>query len=410
MFRGMADAQEVLEYRDAQTAPASRDFQRLFRPLGSIAGPIIGLALVLGIFGAWQPRTFLSAEAFRNVFDNNYHYAVAAVGATFVIITAGIDLSVASTMLLANVLCALAIRGVTFPPFDPAQDVLIGGGAALFAGMCAAAQALQRGTARWRVGRDAAIAGLAAAAIAAGGWALLAGHRLAPQPLWVGFAVAIIAGLLVGMLNGALITMLTLPPFIVTLATMGAIRGLAEYVTDGLMVNVPFEKVGGLHYGFNPGSPPIVAPNVWITLAVVIVAIPILHLSVLGRYAYAIGSNERTARLCGVKVERWKTMCYVIAGLTAGLAGAMMTCKFNGSRPTNFLGLELTVIAAVVIGGTSLFGGEGTIVGSVLGVLMLAFLATGCTIAGISDYVQPIFVGAIIVLAAAVDRFRHLWK
>jgi len=383
---------------------------RLLRPLGSVAGPIIGLVLVLTIFGTWRPDTFLSADAFRNVFDNNYHYAVAAVGATFVIITAGIDLSVGSTMLLANVLCALAIRGVAFPRFDAGQDALIGGGAALFAGMCAAARALQRGKERLRVVRDAIAAALIGGTIGSVGWALAAGHHLAPQPLWVAFLVAIASGILVGMLNGALITMLTLPPFIVTLATMGAIRGLAQYLTNGLSVGVASEKVGQLHYGFDPASPPIVAPNVWVALAVVVLAIPLLHFSVLGRYAYAIGSNERTARLCGVKVERWKTLCYVIAGLTAGLAGAMMTCKFNGSRPTNFLGLELTVIAAVVIGGTSLFGGEGTIIGSVLGVLMLGFLATGCTIAGISDYVQPIFVGAIIVLAAAVDRFRHLWR
>ena len=383
---------------------------RLLRPLGSIAGPIIGLALVLVIFGSWRPDTFLSAQAFRNVFDNNYHYAVAAVGATFVIITAGIDLSVGSTMLLANVLCALAIRGFTFPTFDPAQDALIGGGAALFCGMCSAAQALQRGRDKWATVRNALIVAAVGGALAAGGWALAAGHVVHPQPLWVAFAIAIIAGVLVGVLNGSLITMLSLPPFIVTLATMGAIRGLAQYMTNGLSVGVSPAVASGLHYGFDLNSPPIVAPNVWIALAVVVLSIPLLHFSVLGRYAYAIGSNERTARLCGVKVERWKTICYVIAGLTAGLAGAMMTCKFNGSRPTNFLGLELIVIAAVVIGGTSLFGGEGTIIGSVLGVLMLGFLATGCTIAGISDYVQPIFVGAIIVLAAAVDRFRHLWR
>ena len=383
---------------------------RVLRPLGSIAGPIIGLALVLGIFGTWRPDTFLSPQAFRNVFDNNYHYAVAAVGATFVIITAGIDLSVGSTMLLANVLCAMAIRGFSFPPFDAAQDAVIGGGAGVFAGMCAAAQGLQRGKDRWHAGRDAILASVIGAAVGAGGWALAAGHVVHPQPLWAAFVVAIVAGVLVGMLNGSLITMLSLPPFIVTLATMGAIRGLAQYLTNGLSVGVPPAIASGLHYGFDLNAPPVVAPNVWIALAVVGLSIPLLHFSVLGRYAYAIGSNERTARLCGVKVERWKTICYVIAGLTAGLAGAMMTCKFNGSRPTNFLGLELTVIAAVVIGGTSLFGGEGTLIGSVLGVLMLGFLATGCTIAGISDYVQPIFVGAIIVLAAAVDRFRHLWR
>ena len=121
---GMTVGQKVME-EPVVTAAAPRPLGgAAVRALGSIAGPIIGLVLVLGIFGGWRPDTFLSAEAFRNVFDNNYHYAVAAVGATFVIITAGIDLSVGSTMLLANVLCALAIRGMAFPRFDPAQDAI----------------------------------------------------------------------------------------------------------------------------------------------------------------------------------------------------------------------------------------------------------------------------------------------
>ena len=398
----------MLEYK----APAVRrrvDGRAALRPLGSIAGPLIGLGLVIGIFGGWKPDTFLSAESFRNVFDNNYHYAVAAVGATFVIITAGIDLSVGSTMVLANVLTAISVLGFQFPAFDAGQDVLIGGGLALFCGLGVGYRALQRGTERRKALRDGLVAAACGAGIGAGGWALLAGRTMPAVPFWAAFLIGCGTGTLIGLLNGALITLLSLPPFIVTLATLGAIRGLAQYITNGLSVSVPSGKhIGVLHYGFNPDVAPMIPPNVWITLAVVVIAIPLLHFSVLGRYAYAIGSNERTARLCGVKVERWKTICYVIAGLTAGLAGAMMTSKLNGSRPSNFVGLELTVIAAVVIGGTSLFGGEGTIIGSILGVLMLGFLATGCTIAGVSDYVQPIFVGAIIVLAAAVDRFRHL--
>src|SRR5690348_8175391 len=174
----MSQSSETIEQKAVAIAPTRLDYRAVLRPLGSIAGPIIGLVLVLGIFGAWQPQTFLSADAFRNVFDNNYHYAVAAVGATFVIITAGIDLSVGSTMLLANVLCALAIRGIAFPRFDAGQDALIGGGAALFAGMCAAARALQHGKPRLGVARDAAAAALVSAAVASIGWALAAGHHL----------------------------------------------------------------------------------------------------------------------------------------------------------------------------------------------------------------------------------------
>ena len=406
----MAEGQQLLE--EKSTRPRREVGTRgLLRPLGTIAGPVIGLGLVIGIFGLWKPDTFLSPESFRNVFNNNYHYAVAAVGATFVIVTAGIDLSVGSTMVLANVLTAISLLGFRFPDFEVGEDALMGGGLALFCGLAVAARALRRGADRWPALRAGLVASAVGAAAGAGGWALLAGRAVAPMPLWAACAVGVATGTLIGALNGLVITMLSLPPFIVTLATLGAVRGLAQYITNGLSVTVPPEKhIGVLHYGFNPDALPAVAPNVWVALGIVALAVPLLHLSVLGRYAYAIGSNERTARLCGVNVERWKTICYVIAGLTAGLAGAMMTSKMNGSRPSNFVGLELTVIAAVVIGGTSLFGGEGTIVGSILGVLMLGFLATGCTIAGISDYVQPIFVGAIIVLAAAVDRFRHLVK
>src|SRR5205814_8181932 len=110
--------------------------------------------------------------------------------------------------------------------------------------------------------------------------------------------------------------------------------------------------------------------------------------TVLGRYAYAIGSNERTARLCGVNVERYKTLCYVIAGACAGLAGVMMTAQFKGGQPTELSGAELIVIAAVVIGGTSLFGGEGTIVGTLLGILLLGLLYISCVLAEISSNVQ----------------------
>jgi ribose transport system permease protein len=109
-----------------------------------------------------------------------------------------------------------------------------------------------------------------------------------------------------------------------------------------------------------------------------------------------------------VSVERWKTICYVVAGLTAGLAGVMMDSRLHSAIPSEYQGWELTIIAAVVIGGTSLFGGEGTMIGSIIGVLMIGFLRSGCNLAGVEANLQQVFIGAIIVLAAAVDRFRHL--
>ena len=390
----------------AAAAEIESPFRGLLRSLGSILGPLIGLALVIGIFGAWQPNTFLSAKAFRSVFENNYHYVIAAIGATFVIITAGIDLSVGSTMGLASVCCATAAAGMRFPPFDWQRGLVVAGAMALLAGLCVGGWTLQRGWQRWHAGFWALVSATAALGIGLAGWRLLAGVSVAPMPVLVALLVGIASGALVGLLNGTLICTLSLPPFIVTLATLGGMRGLTLYITGGIPVpNVP-ESVSQLHYGTWLFG---LSPNLWITIAVVAVSIPLLHFTVFGRYAFAIGSNERTARLCGVHVERWKTLCYVIAGAAAGLAGAMMTATLGG-RPTNFEGLELIAIAAVVIGGTSLFGGEGTVAGSILGVLMLGFLNTGCTMASLSSYVQPIFIGATIVIAAAIDRFRHLGR
>src|SRR5688572_26447622 len=385
------------------------------RSLSSVAGPLIGLAVVLLIFGAWKPSRFLTQGNFANVVTNNYHFLVAAVGATFVIVTAGIDLSVGSTMALSCVVCGMAIKGVTLPDRDAGTIVSVGLAPAVVVGVCVAARLLQGGAPARRAAAVAVLSAAVVGVLGSGVCFLLMGQTISPVPAWAGVLLGVSAGAAVGLLNGSLITSLGLPAFIVTLATLEAIRGLTLFVTGGVPVSfdrindpasvtAAVEGLRALHYGDWLGFP----PNVWLSLGVVMLAVPLLHVSVLGRYAYAIGSNERTARLCGVNVERYKTLCYVIAGACAGLAGVMMTAKFYGGQPAEFSGAELTVIAAVVIGGTSLFGGEGTVVGTLLGILMLGFLYSGCVIADISSFVQRIFIGGTIVLAAALDRFRHL--
>jgi ribose transport system permease protein len=402
-----------LDYRSA--APTAGIVPpSLARALASILGPLIGLLVVIAIFGAWKPTRFLTQGNLVNVLTNNYHYAVAAVGMTFVIVTAGIDLSVGSTMALACVCCAMTIRGVEFPARDAGATFVAGATVALLVGICVAARLLQAGRPAGRALAQSLGAALAAGLFVALVWLLVAGRHSPPMPAVVGVLVGIAAGAAVGFLNGSLITALGLPPFIVTLATLEAIRGLVLYITGGTPVSPDrswsaaavnsMSQLRQLHLGEFLGFP----PNVWLAMMVMLIGAPLLHFTILGRYAYAIGSNDRTARLCGVNVERYKTICYVIAGATAGIAGVMMTAKFNGGQPAEFTGAELTVIAAVVIGGTSLFGGEGTIVGTVLGILMLGLLYSGCVIADISSFVQRIFIGGTIVLAAALDRFRHL--
>jgi ribose transport system permease protein len=385
----------------------SEILSRFFRSLSSIAGAVIGFFFVIIIFGVWRPDKFLGAQNFNNILLYNYHYVVAAVGMTFVIITSGIDLSIGSAIALASVACALAAKGFDTPALDWAQDLTIAGGVTLLVGLCAGGYFLQRGWPKVRVLLVSVAAALVCGAVSAGLWAALAGRQIPPRPAAIAVLVGIGVGGTVGLINGALITTLSLPPFIVTLGTLEAVRGLTIYMTGASPVsNLPPSTLHDLHWSRWLGLP----PNVWIALAVVVVAAPVLHYTVLGRYTYAIGSNERAARLCGVRVERWKTACYLIAGLCAGLAGVMMTSQFDSGQPTEFIGSELTVIAAVVIGGTSLFGGEGTIVGSVIGVLMLAALRSGCNIAGINSDLQRVFIGGMIVLAAALDRFRHLMR
>jgi ribose transport system permease protein len=269
-----------------------------------------------------------------------------------------------------------------------------------------------------RRGSEAAVRALAVgggcAAVLAIAWFALGGRTLPSGSAAVGVLAGVGIGALAGFVNGGLITSLGLPPFIVTLATLVIYRGLALLSTGGVPVNPDYtwtasakgamDSLRMLHFGSFLGLP----PNVWIAFGVVLIGVPLLHLTVLGRYAYAIGSNERTARLCGVNVDRYKTLCYVISGAAAGLAGVTMAAKFKAGQPAEFAGAELTVIAAVVIGGTSLFGGEGTIVGTLLGVLMLGLLYSGCVIADMSTFKQLIFIGGTILLAAALDRFRHL--
>lgn len=402
--------------RPAPLAPSGGLAPGLSQSVSAILGPVIGLVLVLAIFGTWKPDRFLKGENFENMITNNYHFLIAAVGATFVIVTAGIDLSVGSVMALSCVVCALALKGVQLPPRSAGTTLSVGFTAALVVGACVAARSIQAG----RTGVESLLRALAwgggAGLLLALAWLAFGGARVPPAHPVVAVLMGVLAGSLVGLLNGSLITSLGLPPFIVTLAALKSIRGFTLFITGGTPVSPddtwsPAAKdamlqLKAMHFNDFLG----LSPNIWLAIVVVLVGIPLLHFTVLGRYAYAIGSNENTARLCGVKVERYKTLCYVIAGATAGLAGVMMCAKFKGGQPTEFEGAELTVIAAVVIGGTSLFGGEGTIVGTALGILMLGLLYSGCVIADISTYVQQMFVGGTILLAAALDRFRHLMR
>jgi len=223
--------------------------------------------------------------------------------------------------------------------------------------------------------------------------------------------LAVFAGILVGgavgLVNGLAITGLRVVPFIATLGMLGVARGAAKWLGDQQTVNVPATWVNELAVTFPTPSWLMVAPGVWLTLALAIVMTIVLSRTVFGRRVFAIGSNEAAARACGVATDAVKVGIYGLAGLFFGLSGVMQMSRLRQGDPTVAIGTELDVIAAVVIGGGSLAGGEGTIAGAMVGALAMAFLRNGTQQMGWPNYVQEIIIGLIIVLAVAADRVRR---
>jgi len=219
-------------------------------------------------------------------------------------------------------------------------------------------------------------------------------------------AAGILAGGVVGLVNGLAITRLRVVPFIATLGMLGVARGTAKWLAGQQTVNIPETWVNELLVTFPRPAWLLVAPGVWITLVLAIMAAVMLRNTVFGRRIFALGSNELAARACGISIDRLKVWVYALAGLLFGLAGVMQMSRLRQGDPTVAAGSELDVIAAVVIGGGSLSGGEGSIFGSLIGALIMAFLRNGCQQIGWPNYIQEIIIGAIIVIAVAVDRWR----
>ncbi|MEQ1762589.1 MAG: ABC transporter permease [Pyrinomonadaceae bacterium] len=220
----------------------------------------------------------------------------------------------------------------------------------------------------------------------------------------VGAGIAV--GGLVGCINGVVITRLRVVPFIATLGMLGVARGAAKWIANQEPVNVDPTWVNNLVVTIPDPSWILLAPSVWITVLLAIVMAVVLRNPVFGRRVFAIGSNEAAARACGISTDRLKIWIYTLAGLFFGLSGVMQMSRLRQGDPTVAAGTELDVIAAVVIGGGSLSGGHGTILGTIVGALIMSFLRNGCQQMGWANYVQEIIIGAIIVIAVAIDQLQ----
>jgi len=223
----------------------------------------------------------------------------------------------------------------------------------------------------------------------------------------VAVVLGVLTGGLVGLANGALVTRLRLIPFIVTLGMMGIARGAAKWIAGNQKIDAPMTWANELMARSPRPSWLLLAPGVWIVILLAVAMAVVLRYTVFGRHVFAVGSNESAARLCGIRTDRVKILVYSVAGLFCGLSGVMEFSRLTVGDPTVAVGLELDIIAAVVIGGGSLNGGEGSILGTMVGVMIMSFLRNGCTMMGWPNYIQEIIIGAIIVIAVTLDRLRH---
>jgi ribose transport system permease protein len=229
--------------------------------------------------------------------------------------------------------------------------------------------------------------------------ATLVSHASVP----VVFLATIGLGAFCGLINGSLTVGLRLLPFIITLGTMQMFRGAGKIATQGTPVNLPFDVTSYKPWMGGAGIP----LGVWMMILLVLIFSVILRYTRVGRHIFAVGSNEHTATLCGVNVPKVKILVYMIGGALAGLAAVMNMAKSSQGDPTTAIGMELDIIAAVVIGGASLSGGEGTVLGALIGALLMTTIRTGCVLNGIPTPWTEVIAGGIIILAVIVDKLRQ---
>jgi len=316
--------------------------------LRNVLGPFLALVFVVGVFTiADNLQTdggrFATLKNAQTVLVQSATVAVAALGMTMIIISAGIDLSAGTTMAL----CATVLAWFLRENYSPAVSV----------------------------------------------------------------AAALGTGCLAGFCNGTLISRLRVVPFIVTLGTMTIYLGLAKIIGNNTMVRPnPDQVPDWMRELLNPRVQHewmVFAPGVWLVLALALIVSAVLRYTVFGRHVFAIGSNESTARLCGINVTATRIAVYTIAGFFVGVAGLFQFSRLTVGDPTSGTGKELPIIAAVVIGGGSLSGGRGSILGTLTGALIMQVISSGCTALKQPNPIQEIIIGSIIIAAVTIDQIRQ---
>jgi ribose transport system permease protein len=290
-----------------------------------------------------QTDTFFTVRNQMNILDQAHQIGLLAIGVTVVIIAGGFDLSLGAIFAMSGIVAAMVTRD------------------------------------------------------------LLGVEALAPYSAYLGWGAGIMVGALIGLINGLLVTTFRINTFVATLASGFVIRGLALVLTQGQQIRVPDQTFQMLARGsVGPVRNTII---IWLLFALILTFV--LMRTKFGRHVFASGDNPEAARLSGINVDRVRTITFCISGLAAGLAGVISASRFMTAQNDAGQGLELIAIAAVVIGGTSIMGGEGAIWRTVLGVLLLRLINNGFNLINVDTFYQSIFQGLIILFAVALDALRH---
>lgn len=230
-------------------------------------------------------------------------------------------------------------------------------------------------------------------------------------PVWLGIIGGVLTGGLAGFINGVVISKMKIPPFITTLGMLYATKGLSLVISELRPIyfnDTPIFRKMAMDSVLGTLIPGLEIPNaVLIMFGAALIAYVVLSRTILGRYTFALGSNEEATRLSGVNVDSWKIAVYTLCGLFSGLAGVVIAARLNSAQPALGAGYELDAIAATVIGGTSLSGGEGTILGTIIGAFIISTLTNGLRILGVPQEWQMVITGVIVVLAVYLDRLRR---